>query len=203
MSNTRKFAERELSILSKSATDPNDRPVIEQFIPEIIALCDKFGRSGQSGGSAGYTAKVISQVVEKLCRQEPIGPLTGIEEEWVDVSHFSDSRGRDDIMYQNRRCSALFKNINGKLWYLDAISWRAQAGSNWSGRAILPSGEELHSHQFVRKFPFEPKTFLVDVITKDIGNDKTEFYVKDERQLEEVFQYYENPWRKQVLTEKT
>ena len=203
MKNTKIFAEEELYILSKSSTDLEDRPLVEPFIQEIIALCDKFGSSGQSGGSAPYTAKAISNTIEKLCLQKPISPITGIEEEWVDVSHTSDRREKNNIMYQNRRCSALFKNTNGKVWYLDAISWNEQRGCQWNGIAKLPNGEEIHSHQFVRRFPFEPKTFVIDVISKDLGKDKCEFHIKDERQLEEAFQYYESPWRRQVLVEKS
>ena len=109
MSNTKNFAERELDILVKSNTDPENRPIIEAFIPEILALVDKFGNSGQSGGSAPYTASALSSAIKKLCMQEPICPITGIDEEWVDVSELCDGK----IVYQNRRCSALFKD--GKL----------------------------------------------------------------------------------------
>ena len=56
-------AEKELDILIKTTIDA----IIRDFIPEILALCEKFGESGQSGGSAPYTAKAISQAVEKLC----------------------------------------------------------------------------------------------------------------------------------------
>ena len=108
MTNTQNFAARELSILSKSATDPNDRPLIEPFIPEILALAEKFGLSGQSGGSAPYVASAISQAVKKLLLQEPICPIMGIEEEWVDVGHLGD--GNKDVVWQNNRCSNLFKN---------------------------------------------------------------------------------------------
>jgi hypothetical protein len=201
MSNTRKFAERELLALSKSSIDPNNRPIIERFIPELIALCDKFGQSGQSGGSAGYVASALSKAVENLCMQKPICPLTGFDEEWVDVSDISDSRGKEDIMYQNSRCSALFKNGNGQVWYLDAISWREEKGSHWSGKAILPNGEKIGSHQFIKKFPFEPKTFYVDIISKKT-KDRLEFFVKDESQLLEVFNYYKNPWGRKVIVEK-
>lgn len=204
MSNTKKFAERELEILSKAAVDPNNRPIIEQFIPEIIALCDKFGLSGQSGGSAPYTASALSQAIEKLCLQKPIGPITGIDDEWVDVSSYGDGRGKNDIKYQNSRCSALFKSVNGRVWYLDAINWKDEKGACWSGVATLPSGEKIHTKQFIKSFPFEPKTFYVDIISKEVKKDDWEFYIKDEQQLEEVFNHYALPIpRREVIIEKT
>ena len=69
MNNTLTHAQRELDILVKSCPDPENRPIIEGFIPEILALVEKFGKSGQSGGSAPYTATAISQAVKKLCLQ--------------------------------------------------------------------------------------------------------------------------------------
>jgi hypothetical protein len=82
MTNTQRYAQRELDILVKSAS-VDDRPIIEEFIPEILALCEKFGKSGQSGGSAPYTATALSHAIKKLCLQESICPITGIEDEWI------------------------------------------------------------------------------------------------------------------------
>src|SRR3989304_2125408 len=126
MSNTLSFAQRELDILIKSSTDPENRPIIENFIPEILALCEKFGTSGQSGGSAPYTAYAISKAVEKLCLQEPICPITGIDEEWTDVTNMNDG----EPMWQNKRCSALFKDKNGEAKYIDAIVFDGVIGGH-------------------------------------------------------------------------
>ena len=184
MSNTKSYAENELNILVKSCTDPGNRPVIEEFIPEILALVDKFGESDQSGGSAPFTATAISQVVKHLCLQEPICPVIGIEEEWYGVDEINK-------VYQNSRCSALFKLEDNKSYYLDAIAWKDQKGNTWSGTALLPTKEIVYSRQYVKGFPFIPKTFIVDVIEKEIAKDDWEFYVKDEKQLDEVFEYYD------------
>jgi len=64
--NTARYAERELSILSQSHPDPDNRPLVEPFKDQILSLCEAFGQSGQSGGSAPYTATAISQAVKKL-----------------------------------------------------------------------------------------------------------------------------------------
>ena len=79
MTNTKSHAIRELEILEKTTPDA----IISPFKNEIIALCHKFGESGQSGGSAPYTASAISQAVKKLMMQETIAPLTGSDDEWV------------------------------------------------------------------------------------------------------------------------
>ena len=112
--------------------------------------------------------------------------------------------GNKDTFFQNARCSALFKNSEEKSWYLDAITWETESGSRYSGRAIVLSvGETIRSNQYIKNFPFEPKTFVINVIEKEIAPDDWVFFVKDESQLEKVFEYYEPiPINRKVIIEK-
>jgi hypothetical protein len=184
------YAQKELDILVKNSPE-NDRPIIEEFIPEILALVEKFNKSGQSGGSAPYTASAISQAVKKLCLQQPILPITGIDEEWIEV---------DTDVYQNTRSSNIFKQgKNGKAYFLDAIVWQGEDDYDTFTGTI----NGITSRQYIKEFPFEPKTFYVDVIrdfdidglsNKDIietGLGKYTYKFKDENQLKEVFDYYD------------
>ena len=182
LSNTASFAKQELDILVKSAPDPDNRPIIEEFIPEIIALVDRFGKSGQSGGSAPYTANAISQAIKKLCLHEPICPITGVDDEWMDI----DSNPKS----QNRRCSALFKDADNKAYYIDAIIWKTEKGHCFSGSAFL-NGVKYLSRQYVKSFPFTPKTFYIDVTEKEIAPNDWEFTITQPRQLAKVFKYYD------------
>ena len=154
-SNTLTFAERELKILLDKVPDA----IIKDFVPEILAICDKFGNSGQSGGSAPYTASALSQAIKSLCLQEPITEIYGDEDEWVDVSKMSDGEN----LYQNRRGSALFKNGDQSPYYLDAIVWVTEKGHGWSGVAYNENDEMIYSRQHIKSFPFVPKTFYIDV----------------------------------------
>lgn len=181
MSYTKTHAERELDILVKTTPDV----IIEDFIPEILALCEKFGNSGQSGGSAPYTASAITQAINKLLLQQTICPLQGTDDEW------NNSLGGEDNLFQNNRDSAVFKDDNGA-YYLDAIIWKTQNGTTWGGTAKLKDGTTIRSRQFIKSFPFEPKTFYIDVIETEIKKDDWEFTLKDEEQLTEVFEYYKN-----------
>src|SRR6187399_2799070 len=147
MTNTAKHAERELEILSNNSTDPENRPIIEPFKKEIIALCEKFGKSGQSGGSAPYTASAISQVIKKLLLFETIAPITGNDEEWVDVSEICGG----SIMYQNNRCGGVFKDSeDGRAYYIDAIVKREDNGSCWSGQFLDQSGNVIGSKHYIK-----------------------------------------------------
>lgn len=182
--NCKSFAESELELLSKTSTDPNDRPIIEEFSKELIVLCNKFGRSGQSGGSAPYTAGAICSALKKLLLFQPICPITGSDDEW------GESVSNEKEMLQNKRCSAIFKE-NGQAYYLDAIVWQNINGNCFTGKVKLKDGTEISSFQNIRAFPFEPKTFYVKVDSTEINKDDWESFVIDEVQLEEVFKYYD------------
>ena len=194
-SNTFKHAEHEFVILKKTVKDA----IIAPFEKEILALANAFGNSGQSGGSAPYTAGAISQAVKKLCLQEPICPITGIDEEWND--------NIQPGVYQNNRLSSVFKDgKEGKPYFIEAIIFRGQNGSCFTGSSVeLPSGGTIQSRQFIR-LPFTPKRFYIDVIetewhkdeetgelTKQDGGGWWTSIVKDESQLKKVFEYYLPP----------
>jgi len=200
--NTKKFAKQELSILAETAPDA----IVTPFTKEIIALCEAFGKSGQSGGSAPYTASAIAQVVKKLCLQEPICDVTGHESEWFDVSEACGG----NATYQNNRCSALFKKgVESKAYYLDAIVWKGvEEYDTFTGGVYIDDKnfEFIRSRQFV-KFPFKPKTFYIDVVRVPISKEEAEqrglhyiedgfgecYYtiLKNPKQLNKVFEYYE------------
>jgi len=180
MTNTQSHAQRELDILVKSTTDPENRPLIEPFIPEILALCEKFGESGQSGGSAPYTASALSSAIKNLCLQKNICPIMGTDDEWGTVA---------DSVNQNKRLGSIFKDDEGA-YFLDAIVWKTQKDSTWSGNASLASGKQIRSRQRIKSFPFDPKTFTIDVVETEVAPGDWEFKVKDENDLIPVFEYY-------------
>ena len=190
-SRTQSFAEQELDILEATVPDA----IVTPFRNEILALCEAFGRSGQSGGSAPYTATAISKAVKKLMLREPICPVTGIDEEWVDVAEINGG----ETLYQNKRCTGLFKDGSGKSLYIDAIVKKTEESGCWSGSFWLSkddylSGDKskmIHSCQYVKSFPFEPKTFYIDVIEEEVAKDDWEMYAKDPKQLEKVWEYYD------------
>jgi hypothetical protein len=188
MTNTQSFAARELDILSKTwgiENNPDDKPVILEFTNEILALCEAFGRSGQSGGSAPYTATILSQAIKNLCLHEPICPITGIDDEWVDVAEYNDG----ETMYQNSRRGGVFKLDERGAYYIDAIVWKSQLPHY----TFTGSVDGIQSRQFLKGFPFTPKTFYIDVISTEISPSVVEHHIKDPRQLDKVWKYYKKP----------
>jgi hypothetical protein len=188
------FAELELQILSLINTDPNDRPIVEEFIPQILALVEAVGNSGQSGGSMPYTAHCVAMVVKQLLLYNPITDVTGIDSEWVDVTEYNGGQ----LLYQNKRCSALFKSDDEGLYYLDAIAFKDTINKY----SFTGTVRGLCSRQCIKGFPFVPKTFHVEVeevpYNSDIHDDyyensgvKTAYnIISGSDTLDEIFDYY-------------
>lgn len=186
MTNKQSYAQNELNILSKSFTDPHDRPLVEPFIPEILSLCKKFGKVIGSETEAILTATAISRALKRILMHEPLMPITGIDEEWFEAA---------DEVWQNNRCGEIFKaGKNGRPYYLNAVVWKNQEGDGHYGSAFLEhlSGKiAYNSRQYIKSFPFTPKTFYIDVIETEIAKDDWESVIKNPNQLIKVFKYYD------------
>lgn len=136
--------------------------------------------------------------------QQPICSITGVDEEWSDISNLTSG----ETLYQNKRCSALFKDGKDEpAHYIGAIIKRCPDGWCWSGSFWLTeedylSGDRskmISSSQCVKSFPFEPKTFYIDVIEKEVAKDDWEMWCKDPEQLNEVWEYYDRYIPKEEL----
>lgn len=183
MSNTKSLAEKEFEILEQKYSDA----IVLEFKDEILNLVDKFGNIGQSGGSAPYYIDIISSAVKKLCSHETLSELTGEDDEWIDVSSYCNEEQK--FIFQNKRDSSLFKDEDG-CYYLNAIVFECKddmgGTSFYSNNVIFDKNKILSSHQYIKKFPFYPRKFIIDVVKN--GED---FFVKNENQLKDVFEYYD------------
>lgn len=109
----------------------------------LLQLLAVFSMQGHSGFSASYAVSAL----EKLMRFEPLGPLTGEDDEWFD---------HGDGMFQNKRCGHVFKQadrFNGQAYDLDGRVFREPSGvcyTNWESMVPIT-------------FPYTPKREYVDV----------------------------------------
>jgi hypothetical protein len=158
-------------------------------VMELIELFSKQGHSGMS-------APMVAGLFHKLANYEPLQPITGRDEEWSDVSNLGDGKP----WYQNKRCSALFKDgKDGKPYYIDAIIKRDQRGITWSGMAWLNGEDWLNGDRtkmvgrkaYIKSFPFTPKTFYIDVRDVEVAKDDWESFIVDPSQLDEVWEFYD------------
>jgi hypothetical protein len=197
-------AKYELDLLMKNA---EGTPIVKEFVPEIMALVQKFADSGQSGGSAPFTSSVIVQVLQKLLAHEPLGEgIMGTDDEWSDCSVYEDAEEGTGT-FQNKRLSSVFKEgKEGQPYYLDAIVWIPEGKDyGFTGRVSITEGseEQIGCMHYIKSFPFAPKTFKITVHEKEYrkledgslveeeGGGWWESWLADPKQLDEVWEYYD------------
>ena len=182
-------AKMELKMVGAFDKESNYGGEIGQAVMELIEV---FANQGHSGNSAG----IVRTIFNKLANYQPLMDITGKDEEWSDVRDFGDGKS----WYQNKRCSALFKDgIDGKPYYIDAIVKRDQKGVTWSGNAWLSeedykSGDRskmIGKRGYIKSFPFKPKTFVIDVKDVEVAKDDWESFIVNPSQLDEVWEYYD------------
>jgi hypothetical protein len=129
-------AEREFAAIGWSEEEGPDKWIRE----DVLQLIRVFAEQGHSGFSAPYAVSMF----EKLARYEPLAPLTGKDEEWCEVSEGT---------WQNRRCSHVFKEADGRAYDIDGKIFREPNGSCFTNR---------DSRVYIT-FPYTPKREYVDV----------------------------------------
>jgi hypothetical protein len=138
-SNRIKFAKREFEALGYDLNDTENSP--NRWIMEnVFELLNVFSKQGHSGSSAPYCVGYF----KKLALWEPLGPLTGQDSEWVEVS---------DGLFQNARCSHVFKEADGRAYDIDGKVFREPDGCCYTSK---------DSRVYI-EFPYTPKTEYVDV----------------------------------------
>lgn len=109
MSNMLEWAESELKLAGYDINDPEDGP--NRWLAEgTLELLKVFADQGHSGSSAPFAVALF----ERLAMWEPIAPLTGEDDEWVEVAEGT---------WQNKRNSAVFKGEDGQAYWTDGIIW--------------------------------------------------------------------------------
>jgi len=115
----------------------------EMICKHVLVLLDVFADEGHSGSSASYAINLF----KTLASFEPIVPLTGEDWEWNEVG---------EGVYQNKRCSHVFKDITeneGKPYDIDGRIFREPDGSCYTSK-----GSRVYID-----FPYTPKCEYVDV----------------------------------------
>lgn len=121
-----------------------------------LKLLDVFAEEGHSGSSAPYAVNLF----KKLALFETVAPLTGEDWEW---NLICDERTNGVEVYQNKRCSAVFKQTDrfgGQPYYLEAVVF-------WEWHRDSETGEPYKCYYTSRDssqtitFPYSPKTEYV------------------------------------------
>lgn len=147
MGNYNDHFNRELEILRKNS---EEELIIEDFIPEIDSIIEKFSKQGHSGMSASFYSKILGSTIEKLLMFDTISPI--YDEDWKKTSFGS---------IQNKRCGSLFKDKeDSQAYFGSAIIWKEE---NDDFGSYTGNVDGISSSQYVR-FPFTEQKFHIDII---------------------------------------
>lgn len=85
-----------------------------------LALIDLFAAQGHSGSSA----PLMIELFRKLANFEPITPLTGADDEWVEIG---------DGTFQNKRCCTIFKEgKDGVAYNIEGVVFEDAKGGRYT-----------------------------------------------------------------------
>ena len=119
---------------------PGDSEMQKAMCDNILELLQVFSDQDHSGMSAGYCLYLFKE----LAKFNPLGPLTGQDDEWNEVG---------TGIYQNRRECTVFKE-NGQAYWMDGKIFRDPDGRTYTSKDSRVNIE----------FPWEkPKSEFVDV----------------------------------------
>lgn len=97
-----------------AADDPVANPKVAAG---MLAIVEGFREGGHSGGSAAIVGPYLGQALGRLLAFEPLGPLTGANDEWVEVS--AEIAGGTGLE-QNVRCGRVFRE-DGIAYDIEAV----------------------------------------------------------------------------------
>ena len=120
---------------------------------KILEIVQVFADQHHSGASAGYCLSVL----QKLLAFMPLTPLTGEDDEWDMVEPPSDDIATEMIglpLFQNNRCTQVFKEATGKVYDMEAVVFVDKEGTIF----VTPDSCTL-----VEAFPYTPGTKYVQV----------------------------------------
>ena len=126
----------------------------------VLKLLEVFADEGHSGSTAPYALNLFS----KLARFDPITPLTGEDDEWMDVSQHC---GGGQKLFQNKRRSSVFKDETGAYDIDGKVFWE------WTKRQLIEDeegypGEKVYKSYYTSRESRVPVTFPYVVPDKPI-----------------------------------
>lgn len=137
MSNLEDFARSEMERAGLFSKDSDYGGMLGDAVMKMIKV---FADEGHSG----YSANMAVTIFEKVARFEPLTPLTGADDEWNEVAEGE---------WQNRRCSHVFKDADGR-----AYDSRGRIFRDPDGGCYVGQGSRVYI-----EFPYTPTSEYVDV----------------------------------------
>lgn len=188
--NMTEWAENEVKL---ACTGEPDDEVLDKYAESCYQSALKAFKSlcedGHSGMSIGLTLGILNRLVKGL----PLSPIEGKDDEWEVVE-----RGENNVAYQNKRCSALFKKIkDGKTKYdfVDkTVVFYNGESTAWRSCHASRLVDELHP----TTLPFMPKENRYKVYCNTFAKSEEEdnelreytYLINPDGEREEINRYF-------------
>ena len=110
------------------------------IVDSLLAMLD----ASNVGEHSGSSWQFLLETFRRLASFKPLSPLTGAEDEWVEVA---------ENLEQNKRCATVFRNDknNGYAYDIATFVYTRDYGKTW---VIIPSNQKLI--EFPYSVPDEP-----------------------------------------------
>lgn len=148
MSNLVSFAYNELHAAGLFGEDSDYGGMIGDAVMELVqAFADQ--------GHSGMSASLVIGILAKVLAYEPLSPLTGADDEWIDIS---EEMGGRNTLWQNKRCFRVFKNGDGEAY-------------DNEGRVFIDSDGYAYTSRESRvpvTFPYTPTREYVNVVPEEV-----------------------------------
>lgn len=116
------YAKKELERIEKGCKDEESLSMQQAIDKNILELINVFSNQHHSG----FTATYVIDILQRLLHYKPLTSLTGEDDEWEDVTSY----GYNTPTFQNKRCSAVFKDDKGAYWVEGKI-FSSDLGHTW------------------------------------------------------------------------
>lgn len=108
-----------MSIIERAEAELKAVNFGEEDTAVMLDILKRFFAQWNSGGAVWSVAPIL----QKLICGKPLSPLTGADSEWIDRSEFTDgpvdASGKMPTLWQNLRCSSVFKREDGTAYDID------------------------------------------------------------------------------------
>ena len=180
-----KFAKKELNILLKRSDNDEMQKLINDDILQIVKI---FSQQGHSGFSASYAINLLT----RLLGFKPLTPLTGEDGEWNLVGGLVGEE-----IYQNNRCSAVFKGVDKKTGktrytYNDKYTISDNGGITWfTGGGVLDKLGLTNEIEMPFNVPNKPEYIYIKYLEDVPPGETSDNFVDITGNIEEIKKYRE------------
>lgn len=115
----------------------------ERINRDVLELIKVISRQGHSG----FSVNCVLNCFNRLARFKPLSPLTDEDNEWEEVTSGE---------YQNKRCSSVFKDKDGKAFNIEGKVFSDDDGKTW-----FQNGQSRIEVTFPYTVPDEPEKVIL------------------------------------------